>query len=182
MYNNIQSQIDGQLATLSTADISARRRALLEDFVRTKSSRSPGPSSAPVEHHMLSYRFRDSQDPLKIELNSAEFEPGASYKKRQLGALAPLPRWLNPRRCHQRRHLLHVLSMLKQTPSVCAHCIGTTLATLILLAMPQPLTTCAITTATATATVATTTAVKASCHSTYPRRADCHLIRATTFT
>jgi len=75
VYHNIQGQIDRQLSALSAADISQRRRSLLEDFVKTKSTLKGGGSSsgsvAAADHSMLTYKFRDSHDPLKLELNTA---------------------------------------------------------------------------------------------------------------
>ena len=62
---------------------------MLQDVLtsRKKSTGTPVTTSAPGKHSMLlTYRFRDSQDPLKIELNTTVEPDGGKTRGRQLGA------------------------------------------------------------------------------------------------
>jgi hypothetical protein len=85
VYENIQSQIDSQLSSLRTADLSARRRELMEDYINVSNKKRYGlyrdiiieSEYDPMMAHktMVSYDMRDGQDPLKLELNNAAERP-----------------------------------------------------------------------------------------------------------
>ncbi|KAL1516067.1 hypothetical protein AB1Y20_002679 [Prymnesium parvum] len=82
VYGNIQEQIDQQLSVMSANEISHRRRALMEDYHRRGRNKARAGSSSTrstptlnvTDVHMIKYRFRESHDPLKLELRAkAEF-------------------------------------------------------------------------------------------------------------
>ena len=78
VYYAIQAQIDQQLAALPTHELSARRRALLEDFITTSNRKKGGlyrdiiieSDYDPMVAHKtaLKYGIADYADPLKQEL------------------------------------------------------------------------------------------------------------------
>ncbi len=78
VYENIQSQIDEQLSALKTEDLSARRRQLMEDYIRVSSQKRYGlyrdiiieAEYDPMVAHrtMLTYEMNDGKDPLKLAL------------------------------------------------------------------------------------------------------------------
>jgi len=91
VYDTIQAQIDGQLASLRTEDISGRRRELMEDYIRVSNQKRYGlyrdiiieSEYDPLLAHqkLLKYTMSDQNDPLKLEINNAEI----GKPKRELG-------------------------------------------------------------------------------------------------
>ena len=91
VYDTIQAQINQQLAQLHTEDISARRRQLMEDYIRVSNQKRHGlyrdiiiesEYDPLVAHHkLLKYTMSDQLDPLKLEVNNAEI----GKPKRELG-------------------------------------------------------------------------------------------------
>jgi hypothetical protein len=92
VYNRIQKQIDAQLASLRTEDISTRRRQLMEDYIRISNQKKFGlyrdiiieSEYDPTIAHkaLLKYEMSDQQDPLKSELLSQNL---GNPKPKELG-------------------------------------------------------------------------------------------------
>jgi len=94
VYETIQAQIDQQLASIRTEDISMRRRGLMEDYIRVSNQKRYGlyrdiiieSEYDPLVAHktLLKYTMSNQTDPLKLEVNNAEI----GKPKRELGAKA----------------------------------------------------------------------------------------------
>lgn len=94
VFGAIQSQIDRQLASLRTEDISARRRALMEDYITISNRKRMGlyrdiiieSEYDPLTAHrtLMKYVAKDADDPLKQELLASEMRVGGRVK-RELG-------------------------------------------------------------------------------------------------
>ena len=129
VYETIQAQINQQLASLRTEDISARRRQLMEDYIRVSNQKRYGlyrdiiieSEYDPLIAHktLLKYTMSDKSDPLKRELNNTTDKPkhelGKSSSLPSRPILAPTPRPLHPsppsslgsrsrRACHSELH------------------------------------------------------------------------------
>ena len=80
VYETVQSQIDSQLAQLRTEDISARRRQLMEDYIRVSNQKRYGlyrdiiieSEYDPLIAHrqLLKYTCSTKNDPCKQEINA----------------------------------------------------------------------------------------------------------------
>jgi len=91
VYETIQAQIDEQLASLRTEDLSTRRRQLMEEYIRVSTQKRYGlyrdiiieSEYDPLVAHqkLLKYKMSDQQDPLKLEINNADL----GKAKRALG-------------------------------------------------------------------------------------------------
>ena len=78
VFTVVQSQIDKQLAALSTSELSARRRALFEDYIQTSNRKRGGlyrdiiieADYDPMRAHetLMRYTLSDATDPLKHEV------------------------------------------------------------------------------------------------------------------
>ena len=92
VFAKIQGQIDSQLAQLRTEDISERRRALMEDYIRISNQKKFGlyrdiiieSEYDPQTAHktLMKYTMRDEMDPLKQEIVAAEL---GKPKRKELG-------------------------------------------------------------------------------------------------
>ena len=110
VYETIQAQINQQLASLRTEDISARRRQLMEDYIRVSNQKRYGlyrdiiieSEYDPLIAHktLLKYTMSDKSDPLKRELNNTTDKPkhelGKSSSLPSRPIVAPTPRPLHP--------------------------------------------------------------------------------------
>jgi hypothetical protein len=95
VYETIQAQIDEQLASLRTEDLSTRRRQLMEEYIRVSTQKRYGlyrdiiieSEYDPLVAHqkLLKYKMSDQQDPLKLEINNADL----GKAKRALGTRTP---------------------------------------------------------------------------------------------
>lgn len=96
VYGNIQRQIESQLAALSVEEISGRRRALLEDYIRVSNEKAHGLfrdiiieaeyDPLVARQHAIGYHINDSFDPIKLELNQkAAIELGRRPQRHELG-------------------------------------------------------------------------------------------------
>lgn len=96
VYGSIQRQIESQISALSVEEISARRRALLEDYIRVSNEKAHGlfrdiiieaeydPLIA--RKHTIGYHINDFCDPVKLELNQkSASEIGRRSQRHELG-------------------------------------------------------------------------------------------------
>jgi len=95
VFKVVQRQIDEQLARIRTEEISERRRALMEDYIRTNNKKLQGlyldiiieSEYDPFVAHkkLMRYQMSDLSDPLKQEVNAFNTLPS--------GKLKPKPKW-----------------------------------------------------------------------------------------
>jgi hypothetical protein len=95
VFGVIQGQIDAQLASISVEEISARRRELMEHYIRVSNEKRYGlyrdiiieSEYDPMVAHnsLLRYQMSDSSDPLKMELVDAQARGSNLERKKEVG-------------------------------------------------------------------------------------------------